>query len=153
MTIADTECGVTWIFNNCLEMLDVDHYVIGKKKKTGEDVMVMFFNDGTKTKAITDKNDTFDEETGILICLFKKLVDNICEIDDTSKYKTIYSLIKMAKKNNKEYNKAREDKRKEEELEIYRKEKYRERKEKRIERKKEARIKEMEEAYRRAIKE
>ena len=37
---------------------------------------VVFWSDGTKTVAKCDKNDTYDDEKGFLICIFKKVFPN-----------------------------------------------------------------------------
>lgn len=40
-------------------------------------VVVVFWSDGTKTKAKARKNDMYDEEVGVLYCILKKLQPTI----------------------------------------------------------------------------
>ena len=99
-------------------------------------VVQVIFEDGTSEKAVCDKEDTFNLETGITVCIAKKLLGG------TKKYnKTIRNALKTMERNEKS-KKEREDEEKRIEL----------KRQKMEEKRRERKIKAQEEAYYRAMK-
>lgn len=119
------------------------------KQKNGDPIgVVVFFADGTKQKAVCQKGDTFDLETGIAMCLLKWFYADNAEGSHGTKNSNnaIREVIKVMNDNL-----ALEEKAKEEEQRIKRKqEKNRKRKQKRAMNQREARIQEMTEAIKRS---
>ncbi len=111
-------------------------------------VTILTFADGTKEKAVLDKQDTFNLEQGISICLTKKLMSQLTFGNGNKTYnKLIKSTIKkyFAKLDTIEEQKKTEEQKKKKYAKIAAK------KAKRKEKQKEARINEQAEAYRRAL--
>lgn len=115
-----------------------------KDYKVYEDTaLIVEFEDGTKEKAVCNEDDKFDIERGITICVLKHLFG----VDG---YK---SMVKKAMNQIKAVDKAKEDKKKEEELIARKKAKAARKKARRLERKRNERIEEMKTAYLAAMKE
>lgn len=115
-----------------------------KDYKVYEDTaLIVEFEDGTKEKAVCNEDDKFDIERGITICVLKHLFG----VDG---YK---SMVKKAMNQIKAVDKAKEDKKKEEELIARKKAKAARKKVRRLERKRNERIEEMKTAYLAAMKE
>ena len=111
-------------------------------------VTILTFADGTKEKAVLDKQDIFNLEQGISICLTKKLLSQLTFGNGNKTYnKLIKSTIKkyFAKLDTIEEQKKTEEQKKKKYAKIAAK------KAKRKEKQKEARINEQAEAYRRAL--
>lgn len=53
-----------------------DHSVYIERVLHDEPATVMFFSDGTKTVAICGKDEVYDREKGILVCLAKRLISS-----------------------------------------------------------------------------
>lgn len=99
-------------------------------------VVQVIFADGTKEKAVCDKDDTFSLETGITVCIVKKLLGG------TKSYnKTIRNALKTMERNEKS-KKEREEEKKRIAL----------KRQKTEEQRRERKVKIQEEAYYRAIK-
>lgn len=73
------------------EIIDVK--VINKK------VVIVTFIDGTQTKAVCDKDDTFNLEVGIGICITKRLMSNDEQTGNSMFNKTIKNALKVMKRN------------------------------------------------------
>lgn len=73
------------------EIIDVK--VINKK------VVIVTFIDGTQTKAVCDKDDTFNLEVGIGICITKRLMSNDEQTGNSMFNKTIKDALKVMKRN------------------------------------------------------
>ena len=73
------------------EIIDVK--VINKK------VIIVTFIDGTQTKAVCDKDDTFNLEVGIGICITKRLMSNDEQTGNSMFNKTIKNALKVMKRN------------------------------------------------------
>lgn len=115
-----------------------------KDYKVYEDTaLIVEFEDGTKEKAVANEEDRFDLERGVEICVLKHLYG----VDG---YK---SMVKKAMNQIKAVDKAKEDKKKEEELIARKKAKAARKKARRLERKRKERIAEMKEAYLAAMNE
>lgn len=111
-------------------------------------VTILTFADGTKEKAVLDKQDIFNLEQGISICLTKKLLSQLTFGNGNKTYnKLIKSTIKkyFAKLDAIEEQKKADEQKKKKYAKIAAK------KAKRKEKQKEARINEQAEAYRRAL--
>jgi hypothetical protein len=77
-------------------------------KTINDKVVIVYFADGTKAKAVCDKDDTFSLEQGIGICIAKRLMSKD-ESRGTSKYnKAIKDALKVMKRNE-ELRKAKEE--------------------------------------------
>ena len=99
-------------------------------------VVQVIFEDGTSEKAVCDKEDTFSLETGITVCIAKKLLGG------TKKYnKTIRNALKTMERNEK-FKKEREEEKKRIAL----------KRQKTEEQRRERKVKIQEEAYYRAMK-
>lgn len=111
-------------------------------------VTILTFADGTKEKAVTDKQDVFNLEQGISICLTKKLLSKLTFGNGNSTYN------KLIKSTLKKYAAKQDAIEKQKKIEEQKKRKYAKiaaKKAKRKEKQKEARINEQAEAYRRAL--
>ena len=111
-------------------------------------VTILTFADGTKEKAVLDKQDTFNLEQGISICLTKKLLSQLTLGNGNKTYnKLIKNTLKkyFAKLDAIEKQKKADEQKKKKYAKIAAK------KAKRKEKQKEARINEQAEAYRRAL--
>ena len=73
------------------EIIDVK--VINKK------VVIVTFIDGTQTKAVCDKDDTFNLEVGIGICITKRLMSNDEQAGNSMFNKSIKDALKVMKRN------------------------------------------------------
>lgn len=73
------------------EIIDVK--VINKK------VIIVTFIDGTQTKAVCDKDDTFNLEVGIGICITKRLMSDDEQTGNSMFNKTIKNALKVMKRN------------------------------------------------------
>lgn len=73
------------------EIIDVK--VINKK------VVIVTFIDGTQTKAVCDKDDTFNLEVGIGICITKRLMSNDEQTGNSMFNKSIKDALKVMKRN------------------------------------------------------
>lgn len=111
-------------------------------------VTILTFADGTKEKAVLDKQDIFNLEQGISICLTKKLLSQLTFGNGN---KTYNKLIKSTTKKYFAKLDAIEEKKKAEEQKKKKYAKIAAKKAKRKEKQKEARINEQAEAYRRAL--
>lgn len=115
-----------------------------KDYKVYEDTaLIVEFEDGTTEKAVANEDDFFDLERGMEITVLKHILG-------ADVYKT---MRKIAMKQIKAIDKAKEDKKKEEELIARKKAKAARKKARRLERKRKERIAEMKEAYLSAMKE
>lgn len=77
--------------NRVPEIIDVK--VINNK------VIIVTFIDGTQTKAVCDKDDTFNLEVGIGICITKRLMSNDEQTGNSMFNKTIRNALKVMKRN------------------------------------------------------
>ena len=70
------------------DIADVAFY---QDKKTGRtNTVSVTFDDGTVTKATATKNDIFDHEKGIIICLFKRFLDEYTDGAGTAALNKLY---------------------------------------------------------------
>lgn len=99
-------------------------------------VVQVIFEDGTSEKAVCDKEDTFSLETGITVCIAKKLLGGTKEYN-----KEIRNAVKTMERNEK-IEKEREERRK----------RIAEKRKREDEKRRERKIKIQEEAYYRAMK-
>ena len=99
-------------------------------------VVQVIFADGTSEKAICDKSDKFSLETGITVCIAKKLLGGTKEYN-----KTVRNALKAMERKEKD-RKDREERNKRIEL----------KRQKEVEKRRERKIKIQEEAYYRAMK-
>lgn len=111
-------------------------------------VTILTFADGTKEKAVLDKQDIFNLEQGISICLTKKLLSQLTFGNGN---KTYNKLIKSTMKKYFAKLDAIEEQKKADEQKKKKYAKIAAKKAKRKEKQKEARINEQAEAYRRAL--
>lgn len=116
------------------EIIDVK--VINKK------VVIVTFVDGTKTKAVCDKDDTFNLEVGIGICITKRLMSNDEQTGNSLFNKSIKDALKVMKRNE-QLEKARKEF-EEEEKRV--EEKIKRKKEKRAEKRRQKKIQMMADA-------
>lgn len=77
--------------NNVPKILDVK--VINNK------VVIVTFIDGTQTKAVCDKDDTFNLEVGIGICITKRLISDDEQTGNSMFNKAIKDALKVMKRN------------------------------------------------------
>lgn len=66
---------------NCNKLSTIP--VITKYRTFNNKVVIAWFDDGTQEKAICHKLDTFDEETGLTICLVKKMCGGSSAFNNT----------------------------------------------------------------------
>lgn len=72
--------------------------------------IIVYFADGDHTKAVLSKNDTFNLEQGISICLMKKILADATECDGNNIYNKVVNYgLKMYSRKQKEAAKAKED--------------------------------------------
>lgn len=75
-----------------------------------ERAIIVYFIDGDYTKAILSKNDTFNLEQGISICLMKKILGDATGCDGNNIYNKVVNYgLKMYKRKWKEAAKAKKD--------------------------------------------
>lgn len=77
--------------NRVPEIIDV--------KVINDKVIIVTFIDGTQTKAVCDKDDTFNLEVGIGICITKRLMSNDEQTGNSMFNKTIKNALKVMKRN------------------------------------------------------
>jgi len=77
--------------NRVPEIIDV--------KVINDKVIIVTFIDGTQTKAVCDKDDTFNLEVGIGICITKRLMSNDEQTGNSMFNKTIRNALKVMKRN------------------------------------------------------
>lgn len=126
-----------------------------ERYRSGHDIGVMVeFIDGTSTKAMVAGNDKFDLETGISICITKKIIDMRTNGNGSSVYnKLVDYAVKVMKRNEaagEQYEKERAEKKRIYENKCRKKQKRRERREAR---QREQEIEIQKEAYLRAMRE
>jgi len=68
-------------------------------KTINNKVVIVTFIDGTQTKAVCDKDDTFNLEVGIGICITKRLMSNDEQTGNSMFNKTIKNALKVMKRN------------------------------------------------------
>lgn len=92
--------GVPSIVSKAKLSKDMTYYSRDKEKSlqvvkviNNNPAVIVFFNDGSKTVAKCDKEDTFSLETGISICLLKKILGN------KGFHQAINGISKMAENN------------------------------------------------------
>lgn len=111
-------------------------YISDVKILSPNKVVQVIFEDGTSEKAVCDKEDTFSLETGITVCIAKKLLGGTKEYN-----KTIRNALKAMERNEKS-KKEREDEKKRIAM----------KRQKTEEQRRERKVKIQEEAYYRAMK-
>lgn len=111
MYIMDTDTGnVIADWSNCIGSLTsltcqpVFHTIhkapeIIDVKTINNKVVIVTFIDGTQTKAVCDKDDTFNLEVGIGICITKRLMSNNEQTGNSMFNKTIKNALKVMKRN------------------------------------------------------
>ena len=68
-------------------------------KVINDKVIIVTFIDGTQTKAVCDKDDTFNLEVGIGICITKRLMSDDEQTGNSMFNKTIKNALKVMKRN------------------------------------------------------
>ena len=68
-------------------------------KTINNKVVIVTFIDGTQTKAVCDKDDTFNLEVGIGICITKRLISDDEQIGNSMFNKSIKNALKVMKRN------------------------------------------------------
>lgn len=68
-------------------------------KVINDKVVIVTFIDGTQTKAVCDKDDTFNLEVGIGICITKRLMSSDEQTGNSMFNKTIKNALKVMKRN------------------------------------------------------
>lgn len=68
-------------------------------KTINDKVVIVTFIDGTQTKAVCDKDDVFNLEVGIGICITKRLMSNDEQTGNAMFNKTIRNALKVMKRN------------------------------------------------------
>lgn len=108
MYIVDESTGnVIADWSNCIGSLicqPVFHTVnkvpeIVDVKTINNKVVIVTFIDGTQTKAVCDKDDTFNLEVGIGICITKRLMSNDEQTGNSMFNKSIKNALKVMKRN------------------------------------------------------
>ena len=110
MCIMDTDTGnviADCDWSNCIGSLicqPVFHTVhkvpeIIDVKTINNKVVIVTFVDGTQTKAVCDKDDTFNLEVGIGICITKRLMSNDEQTGNSLFNKSIKDALKVMKRN------------------------------------------------------
>ena len=135
--------------NACVVMPAISDVKVYADKDGCYRSVVMIFADGTRTKAVLSKKDRWDLETGISICIMKKILGKITNCDGNAIYNKLVSYgLKSLKKSDKRAGKIASEKAKQKAAEKAKADK--------IEKKKAARREEQieiqAEAYRRAMK-
>ena len=77
--------------NNVPKIFDV--------KVINDKVVIVTFIDGTQTKAVCDKDDTFNLEVGIGICITKRLISDDEQTGNSMFNKAIKDALKVMKRN------------------------------------------------------
>ena len=108
MYIMDTDTGnVIADWSNCIGSLTcqpIFHTVhkvpkIIDVKVINDKVVIVTFIDGTQTKAVCDKDDTFNLEVGIGICITKRLMSDDEQTGNSMFNKAIKDALKVMKRN------------------------------------------------------
>lgn len=120
--------------NNVPEIIDV--------KVINEKVVIITFIDGTQTKAVCDKDDTFNLEVGIGICITKRLMSDDEQTGNSIFNKTIKDALKVMKRNEQLEQARKEFEEKEKRIEA----KIKRKKEKRAEKRRQKKIQMMADA-------
>lgn len=120
------------------------HIAIQDVKVYNERTVVVEFKDGKSEKAVTDPDDVFSLETGIMICIMKKILGS------STAYNKVIEYALKVKKRNEDLEMA---KAKEKEMAEAKRVKIEEKKKRRAERKREEAIQIQKEAYLRALTE
>lgn len=153
MYIMDTDTGnviADCDWSNCIGSLicqPVFHTVhkvpeIIDVKTINNKVVIVTFVDGTQTKAVCDKDDTFNLEVGIGICITKRLMSDDEQTGNSMFNKTIKNALKVMKRNE-QLEKARKEF-EEEEKRV--EEKIKRKKEKRAEKRRQKKVRMMADA-------
>lgn len=111
-------------------------------KAINDKVVIVTFIDGTQTKAVCDKDDTFNLEVGIGICITKRLMSKDEQTGNSMFNKTIKNALKVMKRNE-QLEKTRKEIEEEEKRII---EKIKRKKEKRAEKRRQKKIQMMADA-------
>lgn len=82
---------IPWFTLQVPEIIDV--------KTINNKVVIVTFIDGTQTKAVCDKDDTFNLEVGIGICITKRLMSSDEQTGNSIFNKTIKNALKVMKRN------------------------------------------------------
>ena len=82
---------IPWFTLQVPEIIDV--------KVINDKVIIVTFIDGTQTKAVCDKDDTFNLEVGIGICITKRLMSSDEQTGNSMFNKTIKNALKVMKRN------------------------------------------------------
>lgn len=82
---------IPWFTLQVPEIVDV--------KTINNKVIIVTFIDGTQTKAVCDKDDTFNLEVGIGICITKRLMSSDEQTGNSMFNKTIKNALKVMKRN------------------------------------------------------
>ncbi len=88
---------------NCKKSPEIP--VITKYRTFNDKVVITWFSDGTKEKAICHELDTFDVETGLTVCLVKKMCGGSSTFNNT-----IRKAIKIHEKEEREIDKIKRQK-------------------------------------------
>lgn len=112
---------------------------VEKVKVINNKIVVLFFADGSKEKAVLSDGDSFSLEEGITICILKKMLSDCTKDNGTAIYNKI---VKHVVKKYNDQIKADKDKKEKEEAEKRKEEKFIAKKKAREERKKAAERKE-----------
>lgn len=151
MYIVDTNTGnVIADWSNCIGSLTcppVFHTIhkvpeIIDVKVINDKVVIVTFIDGTQTKAVCDKDDTFNLEVGIGICITKRLMSTDEQTGNSMFNKSIKDALKVMKRNEQLEKARKEFEEKEKRIE----DKIRRKKEKRAEKRRQKKIQMMAEA-------
>lgn len=103
----DTRKAIGNTISNCIGSLacqSVFHTVhkvpeIIDVKTINNKVVIVTFIDGTQTKAVCDKDDTFNLEVGIGICITKRLMSDDEQTGNSMFNKSIKNALKVMKRN------------------------------------------------------
>ena len=152
MYIMDVDTGETVgnVISNCIGSLTcqpVFHTVhkvpeIIDVKVINDKVVIVTFIDGTQTKAVCDKDDTFNLEVGIGICITKRLISNDEQTGNSMFNKAIKDALKVMKRNEQLEQARKEFEEEEKRIEA----KIKRKKEKRAEKRRQKKIKMMADA-------
>ena len=111
-------------------------------KVINQKVVIVTFIDGTQTKAVCDKDDTFNLEVGIGICITKRLMSNDEQTGNSMFNKSIKDALKVMKRNEQLEEARKEFKEEEKRIEA----KIQRKKEKRAEKRRQKRVEELADA-------
>lgn len=99
--VADWSNCIGVIGTNFEPVININHKVpeIVDVKTINDKVVIVTFIDGTQTRAVCDKDDVFNLEVGIGICITKRLMSNDEQTGNAMFNKTIRSALKVMKRN------------------------------------------------------